>query len=61
LGDSLLWRRVLESFLSRRPLLGPKQFLRISTPLDGAEADADQRLRQFLPLWLEPEKPGIMP
>jgi hypothetical protein len=54
-NDSLLWRRVAESFLSRRPLLGPKQFLRISTPLDGGEAAADRRLREFLPLWLEPE------
>ncbi len=57
-NDSLLWRRVVESFLSRRPLLGPKQFLRISTPLDGGEAEADRRIREFLPRWLEPEKPG---
>ena len=57
-NDSLLWRRVVESFLSRRPLLGPKQFLRISTPLDGGDEAADRRIREFLPQWLEPEQPG---
>ncbi len=57
-NDSLLWRRVVESFLSRRPLRGPKQFLRISTPLDDGVAAADRRLREFLPLWLEPEHAG---
>lgn len=60
-NDSLLWRRVLESFLSRRPLLGPKQFLRISTPLDGGVEAADARIRAFLPLWLEPEKADPKP
>lgn len=55
-NDSVLWRRVWDSFLSRRPLLGPKQFLRISTPITmGGEAAADQRLQAMLPLWLSPE------
>ena len=48
-NDSLLWRRVWDSFLSRRPLLGPKQFLRVSTPVvPGRESDGDERLRRFL-------------
>jgi hypothetical protein len=55
-NDSLLWRRLLDSFLSRRPLLGPKQFLRISTPIQGEEiAKADQRIMELLPAWLQPE------
>lgn len=48
-NDSLLWRRVWDSFLSRRPLLGPKQFLRVSTPVvAGRESEGDERLRRFL-------------
>lgn len=55
-NDSLLWKRVWESFASRRPLLGPKQFLRISTEIRGEDvAGADARLREMLPLWLKPE------
>jgi len=55
-NDSVLWRRVVDSFVSRRPLLGPKQFLRISTPVYGGNiAAADQRLREMLPIWLKPE------
>lgn len=55
-NDSLLWRRLWESFASRRPLLGPKQFLRISTAIDGENVEvADARLREMLPLWLKPE------
>jgi hypothetical protein len=61
-NDSLLWQRVMESFASRRPLLGPKQFLRISTPLDDGDlAAADRRIREFLPLWLEPEQSAPTP
>lgn len=55
-NDMQLWKRVLDSFLSRRPLLGPKQFLRISTPVEGADiAGADRRLVAMLPMWLKPE------
>lgn len=56
-NDSVLWRRVIESFLARRPLLGPKQFLRISTPVSGGDlAAADRRLQELLPFWLKPEE-----
>lgn len=55
-NDSVLWKRVADSFLSRRPLLGPKQFLRISTPIQsGKIEEADRRLREMLPVWLKPE------
>ena len=54
-SDARLWRRVWESFWSRRPLLGPKQFLRISTVVHGEDvAEADRLLREFLPRWLQP-------
>lgn len=53
--DERLWTRVWESFRSRRPLLGPKQFLRISTPVaTGEEAAGDQLLADFLADWLTP-------
>jgi hypothetical protein len=55
-NDTLLWRRVFESFVSRRQLLGPKQFLRISTPvMGGDEKSADALIREMLPIWLKPE------
>lgn len=58
-NDSLLWKRVVESFASRRPLLGPKQFLRLSTPIVGDNVkEADARLQAMLPLWLKPEEVG---
>jgi hypothetical protein len=48
-NDSLLWRRVWDSFVTRRPLLGPKQFLRVSTPVaPGREEESDRRLQEFL-------------
>ena len=54
-SDSRLWRRVWDSFWSRRPLLGPKQFLRLSTVVSGGDvAGADRVLQEFLPLWLLP-------
>ena len=41
------------SFVTRRHLSGPKQFIRISTPVSGEEIeDADARLEQFLGRWL---------
>lgn len=54
-SDQRFWKRVWESFWSRRQLLGPKQFIRISTPLKRGEdiALSDALLRSFLPQWLE--------
>jgi hypothetical protein len=53
-SDSHLWSRVWESFESRRPLLGPKQFIRISTPLAAQDvAEADRLLQQFILQWLQ--------
>lgn len=53
--DTKLWQRVWEGFLARRPLLGPKQFIRISTPLRSSDAaEADRLLHRFLEQWLEP-------
>lgn len=53
--DTRLWERVWDGFFSRRPLLGPKQFIRISTPLLGGDiAAADKLLFEFLQRWLEP-------
>lgn len=52
-SDSLFWRRVWESFASRRPLLGPKQFVRVSASLlDRDISEADRLLQEFLPQWL---------
>ena len=54
-SDRRFWVRVWDSFRSRRPLLGPKQFIRISTPLKSS-ADLpvqDDLLGSFLPQWLE--------
>lgn len=53
-SDSRFWQRVLDSFLSRSPLLGPKQFVRVSTPVVDAElAGADALLVDFLGKWLK--------
>ncbi len=58
-NDTVLWKRVWDSFASRRPLLGPKQFLRISTPVaQGGVQAADRRLQEMLPVWLVPEAVG---
>ena len=44
-----------KSFVSRRPLNGPKQFIRISTPLPGNDTKAaDRLLIDFLAHWLVP-------
>jgi hypothetical protein len=54
-SDKTLWTRVWESFTSRRQLLGPKQFLRISTAINGSEVQAaDNLLQKFLSQWLNP-------
>jgi hypothetical protein len=52
--DKQFWGRLWDSFTNRRQLLGPKHFLRISTPLGSDIAGADKRLQEFLPQWLEP-------
>lgn len=52
--DSKLWGRVWDSFKSRRPLLGPKQFIRISTTVHPDQLEpGDVRLKHFLGEWLE--------
>ena len=52
--DSKLWGRVWDSFKSRRQLLGPKQFIRVSTTLHPERLnEGDDRLQQFLGQWLE--------
>jgi hypothetical protein len=54
-SDKLFWQRVWESFLSRRQLLGPKEFLRVSTEVRGANAaTADALLAEMLERWLRP-------
>jgi Protein of unknown function (DUF3485) len=54
-SDKRFWRRVWDSFLARRPLTGPKQFLRISTPVpEEGISEADALLEDFLPRWLQP-------
>lgn len=50
-----LWSRVWDAFVSRRPLLGPKQFIRLSTGVAGGDLRAsDQRLQEVLQKWLVP-------
>ena len=54
-SDTHFWQRLWTSFTSRRRLSGPKQFFRISTPLQRENiAEADARLQQFLGQWLVP-------
>jgi len=53
--DAHFWERLWESFKSRREFTGPKQFVRVSTPLGSEEAaTVDQRLESFLQEWLVP-------
>jgi hypothetical protein len=53
-SDPRFWKRVWDSFASRRPLFGPKQFIRLSTPITtGGLAEGDARLRSFASHWLE--------
>jgi hypothetical protein len=52
-SDSLFWRRVWDSFASRRPLFGPKQFIRVSTSVrDRSVEEGDASLLAFIPQWL---------
>jgi hypothetical protein len=54
-SDKRFWGRVWEAFLTRRPLTGPKQFLRVSTPIGQDKlAEADLLLESFLSVWLQP-------
>lgn len=52
-SDRLLWVRVWDSFVARRALLGPKQFIRISIPIGaGDPAQGDPVLVAMLGRWL---------
>lgn len=53
-SDSHFWKRLWASFRSRRQLSGPKQFIRISTPVRGDLKEADDLLRSFVGNWLTP-------
>ena len=53
-SDSQFWGRLWESFTNRRELFGPKHFIRISVPLTGDVAAADEEIQAFLPQWLAP-------
>jgi hypothetical protein len=54
-SDQRFWQRVWDAFAARRPLIGPKQFMRISTPVVGGDLqEADALLKYFLARWLEP-------
>jgi hypothetical protein len=52
-SDRHFWGRIWTSFTSRRALSGPKQFIRISTPVVSDNlAAADERLQSFVARWL---------
>lgn len=52
--DTRFWRSLWDSFVTRSQMLGPKQFIRISTSLVGAEIEeADRLLQSFLARWLD--------
>lgn len=54
-ADTYFWKRIWQGFVDRNPLVGPKQFIRISTPVPGEDvAQADAVLKNFLGQWLEP-------
>lgn len=54
-SDRQLWIRVWEAFKSRRQLFGPKQFLRISAPIENEDVQsADKLLQSFLLQWFIP-------
>lgn len=54
-SDKKLWTRVWESFTHRRQLFGPKQFVRISTPVEHGNMEAaDKLLQEFVSQWLKP-------
>lgn len=51
-NDERFWQRIWESFLSRRKITGPKQFIRVSTELFGGADEEDTILQAFLAQWL---------
>lgn len=53
LTDEKFWGGIGNSFLSRRFLWGPKQFIRVSTPSGPNPEVADDLLVRFLSEWLE--------
>jgi len=54
LAQGRVWGWALESFFTRTPLLGPQQFIRVSTPVDAdGPGAADERLQELLPQWLQ--------
>lgn len=54
-SDGKFWGRIWECFTERRPMLGPKQFLRVATPIYGSDiSGADARLKELLAAWLKP-------
>lgn len=53
--DPLIWRRLWDAFRERRQLLGPKQFVRVSTPVSAnGDAAGDAFLQRALTELLEP-------
>jgi hypothetical protein len=54
-SDAHFWKRLWASFVSRRELAGPKQFLRISTQVRGDDTTVgDKLLQEFITQWLAP-------
>lgn len=52
--DARFWSRIWNSFIARRRLIGPKQFIRLSTPILGGEVTrADELLESFMQQWLQ--------
>ena len=55
-GDPRLWQRIWQAFRARRQILGPKQFIRVSTPVNESNIEAgDRALQAFIGTWLVPE------
>ena len=56
-SDRRFWHRILETFLSRTPMQGSKQFVRLSTSVERGDVEAaDHRLQTFLLEWLDERK-----
>lgn len=54
-ADTTFWRRIWQGFVDRNPLLGPKQFVRLSTACPREDlSEGDRVLQEFLGRWLEP-------
>jgi hypothetical protein len=54
-ADTRFWGRIWRGFVERNPLLGPKQFIRVSVSSSGEDlAEGDRLLQDFLRRWLEP-------